>query len=84
MTSGNKKPVKALLRLGRWSKEGEIVRCGLHRAAREVEREQQRSLAPIPRAVLACAYRKLSAADLEEDRALSKASAYPPPEELDE
>lgn len=84
LTSENKKLVKALLRIGRWGNESEIVRYGLHLVAREVQLEQQRSLAPIPQGILARAYRELSATDLEEDRALSKASAYPAKRELDE
>ncbi len=82
LTDGNKKLIKALLRLGRWGNESEIVRYGLHLVAREVERDQHRSLSPIPRGVLTRAYRKLNLSDYAEDRALSKASAYPVKGEL--
>lgn len=83
LTSSNKKLIKALLRVGRWGNESEIVRYGLHLVAREVEQEQQRGLAPISRGVLARAYRRLSLGELNQDRALSKASAYPGTGELD-
>ncbi len=83
LTSANKRLLKALLRVGRWGNESEIVRYGLHLVAREVENEQRRSLAPVPRGVLAQAYRKLSADELEQDRVLARASAYPAKGELD-
>ena len=83
LTVENKKLVKALLRIGRWGNESEIVRYGLHLVAREVEAERQRSLAPIAAGVLARAYRRLSPADRQDDRAMSKASAYPRKGELD-
>ena len=83
MTTANKKLLKALLRVGRWGNESEIVRYGLHLVAREVELEQQRSLAPISAGLLAKAYRTLSPDEREQDRALSRASAYPAKRELD-
>jgi len=84
LTAGNKKLIKALLRVGRWGNESEIVRYGLHLVAREVEQEQRRLLEPISPGILTRAYRQLSAAELEEDRALSEASAYPAKGELDQ
>ncbi|MBM3878820.1 MAG: hypothetical protein FJ387_03740 [Verrucomicrobia bacterium] len=83
LTAENKKLVKALLRIGRWANESEIVRYGLHLVAREVEAERQRSLEPISAGVLARAYRKLDRATHAEDRALGNASSYPRPGELD-
>lgn len=83
LTAENKRLLKALLRLGRWGNESEIVRYGLHLVAREVEAEQRRSLEPIPAGVLARAYHKLSPADHESDLAMSGASAYPAKGELD-
>jgi len=83
LTSANKKLIKALLRVGRWGNESEIVRYGLHLVAREVEQEQQRSLAPIPRGVLARAYRRLNRDEKQQDRVLARASAYPANGELD-
>lgn len=83
LTSSNKRLLKALLRVGRWGNESEIVRYGLHLVAREVEQEQRRRLDPVPRDVLARAYRKLGLEDFERDRTLSRASAYPSQRELD-
>jgi Arc/MetJ-type ribon-helix-helix transcriptional regulator len=76
LTSANKKLIKTLLRVGRWGNESEIVRYGLHLVARELELEQRRSLEPIPRGLLAQAYRKLGSDEIEQDRILSRASAY--------
>ena len=84
LTAGNKRLVKALLRVGRWGNESEIVRYGLHLVAPEVEREQRQALAPISRSILTRSYRQLKAAELSEDRALSRASAYPAKGELDQ
>ena len=83
LTKENKKLIKALLNIGRWANESEIVRYGLHLVAREVERERHHSLEPISAGVLARAYRKLDRAGLQEDQAMSKASAYPKKGELD-
>ena len=81
LTQQNKRLVKDLLRIGRWANESEIVRYGLHLVAREVEREQKESLAPYSPGLLARAYRRMSAAERKEDRALAARSARPPPEE---
>jgi Arc/MetJ-type ribon-helix-helix transcriptional regulator len=83
LTVENKRLVKALLRVGRWANESEIVRYGLHLVAREVEAERQLSLEPISAGVLARAYRKLGREHLLEDRAMSAASARPRPGEMD-
>jgi hypothetical protein len=45
--------------------------------------EQQRSLAPISRGVLARAYRRLKRDEKQQDRVLARASAYPANGELD-
>ncbi|HTL17676.1 MAG TPA: hypothetical protein VL793_10585 [Patescibacteria group bacterium] len=83
LTPSNKKLIKALLRVGRWGNESEIVRYGLHLVAREVEQEHHRSLSPISRGVLARAYRKLEPHDFQQDRQFANASAYPSKGELD-
>jgi Arc/MetJ-type ribon-helix-helix transcriptional regulator len=83
LTTENKRLLKALLQLGRWGNESEIIRYGLHLVAREVQAEQERSLAPIPPGVLARAYKMLSSTDFAEDRAMAEASAYPHSGELD-
>ena len=82
LTEQNKKLIKALLRVGRWGNESEIVRYGLHLVAREVEAEQRRALAPVSAGMLSAAYRQLGADDFKEERALAKASAYPAAGEL--
>ena len=83
VTSSQKRLVKQLLKIGRWNNESEIIRYGLHLVAKEVEREQERNLAPYPPGPLAKAYRKLGPATLEEDRAMANASAYPSKGELE-
>ena len=83
LTTENKRLLKALLQMGRWGNESEIIRYGLHLVAREVQAEQERSLAPIPPGVLARAYKKLSLTDIAEDQAMGRASAYPRPGELE-
>jgi Arc/MetJ-type ribon-helix-helix transcriptional regulator len=83
VTSSQKRLVKELLKIGRWNNESEIIRYGLHLVAKEVERDQERRLAPYPPGVLAKAYRKLGAAALKEDRAMANASAYPAKGELE-
>lgn len=83
LTTENKRLLKGLLALGRWGNESEIIRYGLHLVAREVQAEQERSLAPISPGVLARAYKKLGPTDFAEDRAMAQASAYPRPGELD-
>ncbi len=84
LTKANKRLIKALLRVGRWGNESEIVRYGLHLVAREVEQEQRGDLTAIRPGVLARAYRQLGAADLAEERAMARASAYPAKGELDQ
>jgi Arc/MetJ-type ribon-helix-helix transcriptional regulator len=83
ITLKHKRLVKQLLKIGRWNNESEIIRYGLHLVAKEVEHDQQRSLAPYPSGVLANAYRKLGSEALEEDRKMAAASAYPRPGELE-
>jgi Arc/MetJ-type ribon-helix-helix transcriptional regulator len=83
LTTENKKLLKALLKLGRWGNESEIIRYGLHLVAREVQAEQERSLVPIPPGILARAYKKLNSNDFAEDQAMAQASAYPKSGELD-
>lgn len=83
LTVENRRLLKALLQVGRWANESEIMRYGLHLVAREVESERRQSLEPLAPGVLARAYRQMSRADRAADRAMSRASAYPTAKELD-
>ena len=83
VTAPHKRLIKALLKLGRWNNESEIIRYGLHLVAKEVERDRQSSLQPYPPGVLAKAYRKLGRVASEEDRGMARASAYPSRGELE-
>lgn len=83
LTITQKRLVRELLKVGRWNNESEILRYGLHLVAREVEAEHARSLEPYGPGVLAKAYRKMSAQDRREERAMERASAKPCPGELE-
>ena len=74
-----KKLLRKLLKSGRWNSESEIVRYGIELVRREIEREQ---LSPLPAALLAEAYRRISSLEREEDARLGRASALPAPGEL--
>ena len=83
LTEPQKLLIQDLLKVGRWNNESEILRYGLHLVAREVEDEQERSLEPYPRGVLARAYRRLTPKERKEERAMARASAGPQKGELE-
>lgn len=83
LTDSQKRLVRELLKVGRWNNESEIIRYGLHLVAREVERDQARSLEPYPAGVLARAYRRLTPRERQEEKALERASAKPRKGELE-
>lgn len=83
LTEPQKRLIQELLKVGRWNNESEIIRYGLHLVAREVESEQERSLAPYPAGVLARAYRRLTSQKRKEEQAMERASAGPQKGELE-
>ena len=83
VTDSQKKLIQALLKIGRWNNESKIIRYGLHLVAREVELEQARSYEPYGAGVLARAYKRLSANDLEEESQMERGSARPNAGELE-
>jgi Arc/MetJ-type ribon-helix-helix transcriptional regulator len=83
LTATQKRLIRELLKVGRWNNESEIVRYGLHLVAREIETERANSLEPYGAGVLAKAYKKLSAEDRKEERAMERASAKPAPGDLE-
>ena len=83
LTEAQKRLIQELLKVGRWNNESEIIRYGVHLVGREVEREQAQSLEPYAAGVLAKAYRRLTAREKNEERAMERASAAPQKGELE-
>jgi Arc/MetJ-type ribon-helix-helix transcriptional regulator len=83
LTASQKRLIQALLKVGRWNNESEIIRYGVHLVAREVETDQARTLEAYPAGLLANAYRRLKRREHEEERALEQASALPAKGELE-
>ena len=83
LTTPQKRLINELLKVGRWNNESEIVRYGLHLVAKEVELDQERSLAPYSAGVLARAYRRVTPRERKEQRAMERASARPQKGELE-
>jgi len=83
LTDPQKQLIQELLRVGRWNNESEILRYGLHLVAKEVEQEQERSLEPYPRGVLARAYRRLTPSERRAESAMTRACAGPQEGELE-
>jgi Arc/MetJ-type ribon-helix-helix transcriptional regulator len=83
LTEPQRRLIQELLKIGRWNNESEIVRYGLHLVAKEVETDQERSLAPYAAGVLARAYRRVTPRERKEQRGLERASAGPEKGELE-
>lgn len=66
--------VKELLAAGRWKNKSEIVRHGLELVKKEVDAER---LAPLPQSTLTECYAAMNGNDLDNDSAMSRASAKP-------
>jgi Arc/MetJ-type ribon-helix-helix transcriptional regulator len=83
LTKPQKRLMRDLLQVGRWNNESEIIRYGLHLVAKEVQADQSQNLEPLSKDVLMRAYRKLSKADLDEEKAMERASARPQQSDLE-
>jgi Arc/MetJ-type ribon-helix-helix transcriptional regulator len=83
LTSPQKRLINELLKVGRWNNESEIVRYGLHLVAKEVENDQERSLAPYSAGLLARAYRRVTPRERKEQSVMERASARPQKGELE-
>ena len=83
LAAPQKKLIEQLLKAGRWSNEGEIIRYGLQLVSQEIKLTQPRSLKPYPTTLLTRAYRRRTPRERKEDQALEQASALPQAGELE-
>ena len=77
ITEPQRKLIQKSPKAGRWNNEREIIRCGLHLVATEVEARQAGSFEPYTAGLLRRAYRRMSSRERKEEVAMARASASP-------